>query len=180
MYNTMQQTMLPVERPLIKNHMTKIDKTLTQGLRQLNWKSHGIDNFLQECMAAVQDANAVLATMKGNLTKVEALLEDWCATSMLQRRAKPMTVEEFNDMFKQQKKQRYQMVAENGKTVHKLLKDTIRKLKVSAGLPDWKAYVDFVNNIVVGGLVAFRLAVGVDDVVVLVDGTEGASQDDSV
>ena len=64
-----------------------------------------------------------------------------------------MSEEEFREMFNLQKKQRYAVVAENGKTVHKLLKDTIRKLKVSAGLPDWKAYVDFVNNIVVGGLV---------------------------
>ena len=32
------------------------------------------------------------------------------------------------------------------------MKDTCKKLKVSQGLPDWKAYLDFVNNIIVGGL----------------------------
>ena len=32
------------------------------------------------------------------------------------------------------------------------MKDTNKKLKVSQGLPDWKAYLDFVNNIIVGGL----------------------------
>ena len=32
-----------------------------------------------------------------------------------------------------------------------LLKDSNKVLKVSQGLPDWKAYVDFVNNIVVDG-----------------------------
>ena len=37
--------------------------------------------------------------------------------------------------------------------VHKLLKDTNRTLKVSQGLPDWKAYVDFINSIIVSGLV---------------------------
>lgn len=33
-----------------------------------------------------------------------------------------------------------------------MLKDTNKKLKVSQGLPDWKAYVDFMNNVVVYGL----------------------------
>ena len=33
-----------------------------------------------------------------------------------------------------------------------MMKDTNKKLKVSQGLPDWKAYLDFVNNIIVGGL----------------------------
>ena len=48
--------------------------------------------------------------------------------------------------------QRYGHIREGGGEIHKLLRDTNRKLKVSQGLPDWKAYVDFVNNIVVGGL----------------------------
>ena len=38
-----------------------------------------------------------------------------------------------------------------GNEIHLLMKDTNKKLKVSQGLPDWKAYLDFVNNIVVGG-----------------------------
>ena len=49
--------------------------------------------------------------------------------------------------------QRYHIIKEGGSEIHKLLKDTNKKLKVSQGLPDWKAYVDFINNIVVGGLV---------------------------
>ena len=39
-----------------------------------------------------------------------------------------------------------------GTEIHLLMKDTNKKLKVSQGLPDWKAYLDFVNNIIVGGL----------------------------
>lgn len=39
-------------------------------------------------------------------------------------------------------------IREGGLELHKLLKDTNRKLKVSAGLPDWKNYVDFINSLV--------------------------------
>ena len=38
-----------------------------------------------------------------------------------------------------------------GNEIHLLMKDTNKKLKVSQGLPDWKAYLDFVNDIIVGG-----------------------------
>lgn len=44
-------------------------------------------------------------------------------------------------------------IREGGQELHKLLKDTNRKLKVSSGLPDWKNYVDFVNSLVVQGLI---------------------------
>lgn len=40
------------------------------------------------------------------------------------------------------------VIREGGLELHKLLKDTNRKLKVSAGLPDWKNYVDFFNSLV--------------------------------
>ena len=39
-------------------------------------------------------------------------------------------------------------IREGGLELHKLLKETNRKLKVSAGLPEWKIYVDFVNSVV--------------------------------
>lgn len=39
-------------------------------------------------------------------------------------------------------------IREGGLELHKLLKETNRKLKVSAGLPEWKNYVDFVNSLV--------------------------------
>lgn len=39
-------------------------------------------------------------------------------------------------------------IREGGLELHKLLKETNRKLKVSAGLPDWKNYVDFFNSLV--------------------------------
>ena len=60
------------------------------------------------------------------------------------------------DDFALQKKvraARLGVVKDRGQEIHRLLKDTNKKLKVSQGLPDWKAYVDFVNNIVVYGLV---------------------------
>ena len=43
-------------------------------------------------------------------------------------------------------------IREGGLELHKLLKETNRKLKVSVGLPEWKNYVDFVNSLVRTGI----------------------------
>merc|ERR1719352_1824213 len=45
-------------------------------------------------------------------------------------------------------------MAEDGKELHKLVKDSSEALKVSKVASTWKAYVDFVNNIVIEGFVS--------------------------
>ena len=52
----------------------------------------------------------------------------------------------------------FSKIKDGGKAIHKLLKESNKILKVSQGLPDWKAYVDFVNNIVVDGLAKVVIA----------------------
>lgn len=51
------------------------------------------------------------------------------------------------------RQQRYHVIKEGGNEIHKLVKETNKKLKVSAGHPDWKAYVDYINDTIVMGLV---------------------------
>ena len=152
MYNGVQTTLLPVERPLLKAHLDKIDKGLKQGLKSINWKSHGIDFFVTDCMTGVKDCSGLLSMMKENLSTVEALLEDWASTPLFERRHKPVTVSELQEVLKLRRTARYAAISEGGKSIHKLLKEINKKLRVSQGLPDWKAYVDFFNNIVVAGL----------------------------
>lgn len=120
----------------------------------MNWKSHGIDFFITETMACVKTANNdVLMTLKANLQKVEEILEFWAREPMMKRTNKPVVPDEFEAKHKVTKKHaRYQEIAQGGKRIHSLLKESNRVLKVSQGLPDWKAYVDFVNNMVVDGL----------------------------
>ena len=65
-----------------------------------------------------------------------------------------MMCKEFNNSHKTLLKQRYPGIKEGGHAVLELLKETCKVLKVSQGQPDWKAYVDFVNNAVVEGIVA--------------------------
>ena len=152
MYNGMILSLLPVEEPLVKGHLEKIDKIIRKGIEQMNWKSNGIDLFIQEVMACVKNADTILSSLKTNLSSAEEAMEAWVQTAIFQRSAKPVTVADFAQTHKKGLSHRYPEIKEGGHTLHSLLKDTCKTLKVSQGQPDWKAYVDFVNNTVVEGL----------------------------
>jgi dynein heavy chain len=56
MYNRMVSEMLPVEAPLMKTHMTKIEATLQSGLKDINWKSTAIESFIADSQVRVWSA----------------------------------------------------------------------------------------------------------------------------
>jgi len=152
MYNRMQSSLLPVERPLVNSHLNRIDKVLSQGMKTLTWKSHGIDAFIAETTAVVNEADEILSTMKDALVTIDGMMEGWAETSMISRSAKTVPIDEFNEQFQKSRAPKYQLITEQGKELHKILKEILKQLKISAGLPDWKSYVDYINNIVLGGL----------------------------
>ena len=157
-YNTMLTSLLPVEKPLVAQYITKINKTVQRGLKQMNWKSHGIDLFITEAMTDVKAADKILSNLKNNLGRIDDILAGW-QTPLLERRpAKPLIPEDFSKLNKSKQSALFSKIKDGGKTIHKLLKESNKILKVSQGLPDWKAYVDFVNNIVVDGLAKVVIA----------------------
>ena len=90
--------------------------------------------------------------MKQNLVKCEEILDVWNAEPLLMRHSKPVTAEEALDVFKSHLQSRFSVITSGGKDIHALLKQTNKTLKVSKGAVDWKAYVDFINNIAVEGI----------------------------
>lgn len=70
----------------------------------------------------------------------------------MERKPKPMEKDEFDRIQKTLRTDRYAAVKKSGNDIQNYLKETNKVLKVSNASPDWRAYVDFVNNRVVGGL----------------------------
>jgi dynein heavy chain, axonemal len=148
----MMTEMLPVEAPLLKAQLTRIDQTLARGIKELNWKSGSIDAFVAEAQGAVKGAHEMLFALKANLRDVVGEMEGWSKEPLLQRKSKPMTPDEFEGGYKVARTSRYALIQEGGKSVDKKLKDGALVMKVGKGNPHWSAYVDFVNGIVVQGL----------------------------
>ncbi|RLN89500.1 hypothetical protein BBJ28_00002039 [Nothophytophthora sp. Chile5] len=153
MYNTIHATLLPVEKPLVKGYMERMDQVLNKGIKALNWKSHGIDVFLKESMTVVNEANTLLSQLKAHQNRVAELLEMWNAPPLLfERKSKALPVEEFEELQRGLCQQKYHLVKEGGNEIHRLLKDTLKHLRVSQGSPDWRAFVDYVSGMVEDGL----------------------------
>ena len=153
MYNQMMYKLLPVEAPLMRGQITKIDSVMNTGLEVISWKSgRPIDDFIGEVSALVKAAHSVLFKLKGNLEEVAGVLNDWCDTPMLQRKPKPMTPDEFENMYRTVRAQRYTAIKAGGQKIDQLLRDSHSIMAVSRTHPNWEAYTDFVNGIVVQGL----------------------------
>lgn len=99
-YNAMMMEMLPVEAPLLKSQLVRIDATLVRGLRDLNWRSPAIDGFIGEAQTAVRGAFDMLVSLKGNLREVVGEMEAWSREPLLARKSKPMSPEEFESTYK--------------------------------------------------------------------------------
>jgi hypothetical protein len=48
MYNNIMETLLPVEEPLVKSYIDRVDTIVHKGVKVMSWKSHGIDMFITE------------------------------------------------------------------------------------------------------------------------------------
>jgi dynein heavy chain, axonemal len=151
MNNDVLNILLPVERPLVQPYLTKFDAVMEKGLSNMNWKSPGITEFIADCMEQVTLVSEVVKTMKDNMRSVNDQLASY-SKPLLQRKNKPAIKEEFEREHKNMIKERYSDIKEGGKAIHTMVKETNKVLRVSNASQDWRAYVDFVNNIVVDGL----------------------------
>ena len=152
-YNQLVQVTLPIEAPLMKPYLQKADAILEQGMKTLTWKSSGIDTFMADAANAVSEASAVHSKIKENVYALEGFITKWCEEPMMTRWTKSATVAELEELFLSHISKRYAIVEECGKQLHRQLKETIKVLKISTGLPDWKAYLDFLSKALVDGLV---------------------------
>lgn len=158
-YNDILRTLLPVERPLIEKKLEAVDAALTKGLTVLNWNSHHIDAYVQELMAQVKEVDTILKTIKGNVEQTQKILSVWSKKLMFERKdGKTYSVEEFREFHKGVISARHQEVQEGAVEITRLLSASNKTLKCSKGSPHWRAYVEYVNDIVMDGFCQAILA----------------------
>lgn len=162
MYNAVLTDLLPVEEPLLDDRIEKMNNVLAPGLTDLRWKDEAqIPEFIETTMKVVSDVSGVVEVMKTNLRSITGLLCSWCKEPIIERKAKgvkPVPMEEFHVKHVERIGGIMMNMTDHGKEIHKFLKDSSEALKVSKVASTWKAYQDFVNNIVIEGFVA---AIGV-------------------
>uniref|UniRef100_H3HCG5 AAA+ ATPase domain-containing protein n=1 Tax=Phytophthora ramorum TaxID=164328 RepID=H3HCG5_PHYRM len=149
-YNAMIEGIHPLEEPLVRRHIQNIDACAGRGIEELNWKSAGIDTFIDECRKAVEGANEIVINLKDNLNTIQETLGAW-NSPLLERQAKPVAVAEHERQHKSYIVQRTLKIREGATEIHRRLKQSNTGI-VGVNSAQWKAYVDYVNNIVVNGV----------------------------
>lgn len=150
-YNAMIEGIHPLEEPLVRRHVQTIDACAGRGLDDLNWQSPGIEAFIDDCRKAVEGAKDIVWQLKENLQVIQETLNAW-NVPLLERQAKPVAVSEQERQHKSYLVQRTLKIREGALEIHRRLKHSHASL-VSVQSAQWKAYVEYVNNIVVKGLV---------------------------
>ncbi|EFC49517.1 axonemal dynein heavy chain beta [Naegleria gruberi] len=81
-YNTVIQTLIDVEKPLLADRLTTVDNILVESTEKLTWQSD-IDNFILQSRENVRDIYNRTNFLKGNVKTIEKMVESWMTISNL-------------------------------------------------------------------------------------------------
>uniref|UniRef100_A0A8C4UZ95 Dynein axonemal heavy chain 17 n=1 Tax=Falco tinnunculus TaxID=100819 RepID=A0A8C4UZ95_FALTI len=133
-YNKVLRTVLEIEYPLIQGQLHHIDLKLKEAEETLNWKMEG-----------------ELALSKTNVEEIQTIVRSWVSPIFERKDCKReslLSLEDCQDRLER----RYSLVRESGQRIHSLLRENQSLLLADAGSDIWKAYVDYVDEIVLDGL----------------------------
>jgi hypothetical protein len=119
-------------------YITKVDDALNAGLRTLTWKSHGIDAYINDCMAVVRGASDVLDSLKRVMFDVRTMLGNWSAKPLFERtKAKPLSCDTYDGLIKTALHERCHAIAVDGRSIGRMLKEANKIVKVRGCAGGW-------------------------------------------
>lgn len=150
-YNRIVTCLNDVEEPLVKERIIRMNKDIQPGINEFKWESPGIDKFIQEAKKTVDDLYEIVDKMKKSLDNIYAELAK-LKKPMIERKAKPISPEEYDNILKAAIANKLQGVKDCGTAVHKLLKEINDAVKFDKKKPEWKKYTEYINTIVTDGI----------------------------
>ena len=151
MYNEILSTLLPVEKPLLKDKIELIDKILKPGIENLKWNDENIESFIKEAMEVITDISMLVKKMKENVRKMEKMTESWCKP-LYDRRNKPMGPDDLEQTHAANIDSRLGDINNEGREINRLLKDTMDHIKPAKKSPEWRSYQDYINCVIIKGI----------------------------
>ncbi|NXF83974.1 DYH9 protein, partial [Sclerurus mexicanus] len=149
-YNKVLKTVLEVEYPLVQGQLQDLDLKLKETEETLTWKMEGVSAHISEVMDGVRDLEQRVQKSKDNIEEIQSIVGSW-ASPILERkdckRDSVLSLEDCQDRLER----RYSLVREAGQRIHSLLKENQSLLLADPASDSWKAYVDYVDEIVLDG-----------------------------
>ena len=152
MYNDILATLLPVEKPLLKDRIERMNSTLQPGIEELRWNAQNIDPFIKQSMEVVKEVDDLVKKMKENVRKMQDYMVKWSEKPLFERKNKPMIPDDLEQTHQSIVMARMADIKDNGKEIHKLMKDTADNVKPDKKSQQWLSYVDYVNGLIIEGM----------------------------
>ena len=150
--NTVLNRMLPVERPLVGPFLQAFDAVVNEGVHALTWNSDGIESFIRRAREEQDKLEEMQGTLKVVLGSSERLIASWLDEPMFQRKQRSVDRDEFERNLKVAMRERYERIKSSGREILAAVKSAGKILRTTASPEHWKAYVDFINGVVLDGL----------------------------
>ncbi|NXX93579.1 DYH9 protein, partial [Centropus bengalensis] len=149
-YNKVLKTVLEVEYPLIQGQLWDIDLKLTEAEETLNWKMDGVWDRISVVMGDVHDLEQRIQKARNNVEEIQTIMRSWASPIFERKDGKKETLLSLEDC--QNRLERYySLVRESGQRIHSLLQENQNLLLGDSASDVWKAYVDYVDEIVLDG-----------------------------
>jgi dynein heavy chain len=151
-YNYIKTCLIPVEEPLITKRIANMDQILKPGIEKHIWKSPEIDQFIDSVRPTVEDIFAIVEKMKHDLEKIREVLHQ-VDEPLLERKNKPVPVDEFMNQHNARINDKKSKITLLSQQILRFVKEIGEVLKVDKKSPSWKDYTDYVDEVVLNGVI---------------------------
>ncbi|NXS46386.1 DYH9 protein, partial [Balaeniceps rex] len=152
-YNKVMKTVLEVEYPLIQGQLQDIDLKLKEAEETLNWKMEGIWDHISVVMDGVHDLEQRIQKAKNNVEEIQTTVQSWVSPIFERKDGKRESLLSLEDC-RDRLERRYSLIRKSGQRIHSLVKENQSLLLADPASDIWKAYVDYVDEIVLDGFFA--------------------------
>ncbi|XP_053308775.1 dynein axonemal heavy chain 9 [Spea bombifrons] len=149
-YNKILKTILEVEYPLVEEQLKDIDIHLKNAEETLNWKALGVWEYIQEVRDSVHDLERRVQKARDNVDEIQAITKAWVSPIFERKDGKRDALLNLDDRSERLEK-RYNVIRESGTKIHTLLKENLALFSADPASDIWKAYVDYVDEMVLDG-----------------------------
>lgn len=157
LYNYLRQDVNDKEFALFKKELVKIDEVLKKAETTLNWKSDGIDEYLERVIEIVTELNERIRQTQDNVIEIYKLMSQW-ENSPLFVRTCVAGEEPLLDLSQRDeiKVKRYTDMTNAANKIHKLITENENLFEVDLDIESskkaWNAYLRHIDNIVLDSL----------------------------
>ncbi|XP_063046887.1 dynein axonemal heavy chain 11 [Engraulis encrasicolus] len=150
-YNRLHSSILPVELRLVEAELEEVRRTLSPALNELQWSQDELGSYIQSTRTLVEGLSTRVQRSKANLETLHGIMGVFshtaCVTRKCSRSGQLLIMSDVNEAIRRQ----YALISHNGDKIHQLLQENRSLLGGSEDSPEWRAYTEHVDGIVLQG-----------------------------